>query len=43
LKWSDGYSVNFYVNGHAEFLKREKKTLWNIARGKEIEIWFEKI
>ena len=43
LKQSDAYSVNFYVNGHCEFLKREKKTLWNIQRGKNIEIWFEKI
>ncbi|HKL43653.1 MAG TPA: hypothetical protein VJ892_00040 [Candidatus Absconditabacterales bacterium] len=32
------YGVNFYVNGHVEFLKREKKTLWNIQRGKSIEL-----
>ncbi len=43
LKSSEEYSVNFYMNGHAEFLKREKKTLWNIIRWKSVEINFDKI
>ncbi len=43
LKTSDKYSVNVYYTGHVEFLEREKKTLWNLQRGKSIEIWFEEI
>ena len=38
LKTSDKYSVNVYYTGHVEFLEREKKTLWNLQRGKSIEI-----
>ena len=43
LKSSEKYSVNIYYTGHVEFLKREKKTLWNLQRWKSIDIWFEKI
>lgn len=43
LKTSDKYAVDIYYTGHVEFLKREKKTLWNLQRGKSIEIWFQKI
>jgi hypothetical protein len=43
LKNSDKYSVDIYSTGHVEFLKREKKTLWSLQRGKSIEIGFEKI
>jgi hypothetical protein len=43
LKTGDKYSVNIYYKGHVEFLKREKKTLWNLQRGKLIEICFEEL
>lgn len=38
LKNSDKYDVEVFVNGHSEFLKREKKVLWNLQRGKNIEL-----
>lgn len=43
LKTSDKYGVDIYYTGHVEFLKREKKTLWNLERGKSIDVWLEEI
>lgn len=40
---SKEYSVSVYYNWHVEFLKREKKNLWNLQRWKSVEIDFIKI
>jgi hypothetical protein len=40
LKQDNIYSVNISTNWHVEFLKREKKNLWNLQRWKLVEINF---
>ncbi|MEI7919303.1 MAG: hypothetical protein WCH65_03735 [bacterium] len=40
---SSGYSIKIISTGHVEFLKREKRLLWLLQRGKNIEITYEHI
>jgi hypothetical protein len=38
LNQNEDYSIDIFYNWHVEFLKREKKNLWNLQRGKMISI-----
>ncbi|HBB03381.1 TPA: hypothetical protein DCZ39_00530 [Patescibacteria group bacterium] len=43
FKESKTYSVTMSYTGHVEILKREKRLMWLLQRGKTTEIVFEKI
>ena len=43
LKESKNYSITLFANGHTEFLKRDKKLIRFLQRGKEFEINFQSI
>lgn len=37
------YSIEIHYQGHTEFLKRDKRLMWMLQRGKQIEVKWEKI
>lgn len=39
----DQYQVKFFVNGHEDFMLREKRLMWMLQRGKEVVVEFEKL
>ena len=41
--WQNKYEVTIFVNGHADFIKREKRLLWLMQKGKEVDIDFQNI
>lgn len=43
LKPSKAYSLKIAYTGHPEFLKREKRLMWLLQKGKSVQIDFEKL
>lgn len=40
---SGKYEVTIFVNGHSDFIQREKRLLWLMQKGKEIDVKFKYI